>query len=238
MQPAGGGGALAETWEDVTVYRLEVAVGEIQTSKGTTGNGHALDYRVSLFDNDVALTKHAADLTCKRFAWFVANPAGAYTGNARGKLRAKQKFEDFPTRGGIWANSMEGDGDISMELSWGIVTVTWQMTENKGAWSSWKGEVSIKGTDAEWREAPTAQANVHMTGGNRQSVTTTSTIDTFPCTYVVGNPNSCAEARVRMSCAGAVDDPGDMRGCEADVQLEVGKEVVVEIAEPPLELVE
>jgi hypothetical protein len=185
-------------------------------------------------------TKHAGDVETKKYLHFSTDPAGCYDSYLKAKITGTQSFDSEhqdPTYGiYVFRDALQA-GDLSISLSFGIVSVSQADTDEEGGWASWRGQVRIKGpTDTEWRETPTAQRNVKssniswMSGGwDFTDISTTSEVTTHVNHFKVGDSSSRVEARSRHSSSGAAANSGFRSKAETSLTEVTGARPLLQI---------
>ncbi len=200
-----------------TVFKLKMIQTEPTYSPASTGDFANVDQDNISFitpTEDPIEQKQAADVETKKFARFETDPEGKYNGYVRTQLTASQDFNStYPDYGVGVQRAPLVNGNLSISLNFGIVSVTAHQTEDEGAWSAWRGQVKIKGpNDNDARVNSPAQANAktsnigYIQGGwDEIKVDTPAEVTTHPNHYQVGNSNSRAVAETKHSCSGARD---------------------------------
>ena len=212
-----------------TVFKILLCCTDSTFSGATTGYGVRTVHKVSHDSGGSVRVQHAARATGQKYASFGTDPAGAYGLYLAAQLTASQSY--YSTHDGlsygvyVFKDSFTLEGDLSISLTYGPVTVTIPMTTNKGAWSAWKGELQIQGpNDAAPGVAPTAQSNADSSrigfpggGWDFVDVTTPSTVTTPVNHYQVGNSGSRATLVVEHACSGAIDTTSYESKAEVDL---------------------
>jgi hypothetical protein len=228
---------LCEATQSITVYNINMTLGDIDVCPGTIGHAYAVRWISWCEVNGWAGMQNAADLECVRYAWFSDDPGGAYNSYVKAKLKISQTFQSDGIMGdelyGIYIfDDSNRIGDLNVTINFGVIWIGLPPFPDEQEISAFKGEIAIKGPNTGWKTAPTGQVSAKtselgffqhtLIKGVADSPDKISELDH----YQVGNSLSRASATLHSSVSAATYATG-AQNAGADVKLKDNEIMVI-----------